>query len=86
VCCDGISGVDASEFDTLIIAGMGGDTIREILDSGRPKLTGKRLILSAHTKQAELLSWLLRNGVSVRKELLVRDRGKTYLLQLCAFD
>jgi len=80
--CSGVSGVEVSEFDVLVAAGMGGETIIEILEAGKAKLFGKTLILSAHTKQTELLAWLLENGFVISKEELVRDRGKTYLIQM----
>ena len=34
VLCDGLDGIDGSMVDTVIVAGMGGDTITGILDRG----------------------------------------------------
>ena len=44
--CPGLAKIKAEECDAIAIAGMGGETIRDILDSGKAHLNGReRLIL-----------------------------------------
>ena len=47
--CDGGLGLDADEYDTVTITGMGGDTILSILEQS-PWLWDKRLILQPQTR------------------------------------
>ena len=85
VLCDGLSGIDASDFGTIVIAGMGGETIAHILseapwtrDSSRPLM----LILQPMTKSQLLRLWLFENGYEVLSESLVED-GRIFEI-ICA--
>jgi tRNA (adenine22-N1)-methyltransferase len=49
--CDGGTGLDPTDYDTVTIAGMGGDTIAQIL-ANSPWLWEKRLILQPQTRAA----------------------------------
>ena len=61
-------------FDTLVCAGMGGDTMIHILESA-PWLKNEqyRLILQCQSKRPELRKWLYENGFTVRRETLAKD-------------
>jgi len=75
----GLEAVDESEVDTIVIAGVGGETIIGILESAPwTKQQGKRLILQPQTKQAELIHWLDDNGYFISNTCSVFDRGRTY--------
>ena len=66
------------DFDTLVCAGMGGDTMIHILDSA-PWLQNEqyRLILQCQSKRPELRKWLYDHGFAIRQETLAQD-GKFY--------
>ena len=75
---DGLNGFDPSDGDTVIIAGMGGETMISILEAAERFWDGSLFILQPQTKQAELRRWLAENGFSVQSEHLVRDSGRIY--------
>lgn len=66
--------------DAAIIAGMGGHTIIHILDTGREKLKGTKLILGANTALYELRYFLAQNGYAITDEAAVREAGKFYVV------
>lgn len=84
--CDGLRGIAAHEADTVVIAGMGGETIIQILtDSPWPRDSGCTLLLQPQTKVELLRRWLSENGYACRDERLVWDKGKLYVvLQMAA--
>ncbi len=84
--CDGLRGIAAHEADTVVIAGMGGETIIQILtDSPWPRDSGCTLLLQPQTKVELLRLWLSRNGYACENERLVWDKGKLYVvLQMTA--
>ena len=84
--CDGLRGIAAHEADTVVMAGMGGETIIHILtDSPWPRDSGCTLLLQPQTKVELLRRWLSRNGYACENERLVWDKGKLYVvLQMTA--
>lgn len=83
VLADGLSGIDGEDIDTVIVAGMGGETIISILSAAPwTKNSGVRLILQPQTKQDELVEWLLLNGYSVMDARLVKEEGRLYTVLL----
>lgn len=74
--CDGLTGVRPEEADTVILAGMGGETIASILSAAPWTRGDKRLILQPMSKLPELRSWLTGTGYAIFREKLVRERGK----------
>jgi tRNA (adenine22-N1)-methyltransferase len=75
---DGLSGVEGASYDTVVIAGMGGETIINILSNA--ELQGKTLILQPNTRQLTLVKWLKASGFAIETELYIRDRGRNYYL------
>lgn len=84
--CDGLRGIAAHEADTVVIAGMGGETIIQILtDSPWPRTSGCTLLLQPQAKVELLRRWISENGYVCRDERLVWDKGKLYVvLQMTA--
>ena len=84
--CDGLRGIAPHEADTVVIAGMGGETIIQILtDSPWPRTSGCTLLLQPQTKVELLRRWISENGYVCRDERLVWDKGKLYVvLQMTA--
>ena len=70
---DGVQSIPR-DFDTLVCAGMGGDTMIHILQSA-PWLRDEkyRLILQCQSKRPELRKWLYENGFAIRRETLAKD-------------
>ena len=69
---DGVQSIPR-DFDTLVCAGMGGDTMIHILQSA-PWLRDEkyRLILQCQSKRPELRKWLYENGFAIRRETLAK--------------
>lgn len=79
--CDGLSGIEPEETDTVVIAGMGGETIRDILRAAPWAADGHHtLLLQPMTKVELLRGWLRENGYSCTEERLVQDKGKLYVI------
>lgn len=74
---DGVRNIPR-DFDTMICAGMGADTMISILEAAPwlkdPKY---RLILQCQSKRPELRKYLYTNGWRIRRETLVKE-GKFY--------
>ena len=77
--CAGLAGYAPGEADVLVMAGMGGETIRDILASA-PWVKGSdaRLLLQPMTRSELLRPWLAENGYGIRYERLVMDKGTIY--------
>jgi len=80
----GLEGFEGLDVDTIVIAGLGGETISGIL-SGAPWVRQRniRLILQPQTKAVKLCVWLSDNGYIIRDSRLARDRGKRYVIIMC---
>jgi tRNA (adenine22-N1)-methyltransferase len=83
VAAPGLKGAQDTDVDTVVIAGVGGETIIRILaDAPWVKSRGARLILQPQTKSGELCRWLRDNGYAIRDAELVRDSGRFYTVML----
>jgi len=72
---NGIQSLRSAEVDTVVIAGMGGQLISEILGEDLEKTKSyKKLILQPRNAQDKLRKWLLENGFEITDEALVRER------------
>ena len=60
--------------DAITICGMGGETIRDILEAGKARLKGhERLILQPNGGEQPLRRWLMENGYRISGEELLRE-------------
>ena len=75
--CAGLDAIEAHEVDTVAIAGMGGETIIEILKNAS-WTREKTLLLQPMTKAEVLRVWLSENGYIITREHLVRDKDTLY--------
>ncbi|GHV04881.1 hypothetical protein FACS1894217_00850 [Clostridia bacterium] len=74
---DGLSITQPSEVDAIVIAGMGGETIAEILGAAtwsRDKLC----VLQPASKAERLRRFCCENGYKIRKERVICDAGRWY--------
>lgn len=82
---NGLQILSEGEVDAVVIAGMGGILMTEILGENLQKTRSfKRLILQPRSGQGKLRYWLVKNGFSITKELLVRE-GK-YICEILTVD
>lgn len=71
---DGLDALAPDEAEAIVIAGMGGGTMRDILCQGRAKLDNVRyMVLQPNNDAAELRGYLLDVGYTVVNETLVED-------------
>ena len=77
---DGLAAIEAADGITAIsVCGMGGETIRDILESGKAHLSGQeRLVLQPNGGEQPLRQWLMDNGYSIRSEELLRENRFYY--------
>jgi len=77
--CDGVSGFSKEDADTIVIAGMGGETIAGIIERALWLKNGRyTLILQPMTMTEELRIFLKETGFETMEERLVADGGKLY--------
>jgi len=82
--CDGLLGFHRDEVNTVVIAGMGGETIANILSQASwLKNNAVHLILQPMSTQPELRHWLWTNGFAIIKEVL-NPNGKFFYTILSA--
>lgn len=76
---DGLAVVRPGEIDVIVIAGMGGASIRGILERS-PLVVGKlsRIVCQPMTGAAGLRRWLLEHGWLIDAEELVMEEGRLY--------
>ncbi|MHC8319871.1 tRNA (adenine(22)-N(1))-methyltransferase [Pseudomonas sp. GB2N2] len=77
---NGLAAIEPADGITAIsICGMGGETIRDILDSGKAHLSGQeRLILQPNGGEQPLRQWLMDNGYRLLCEELLRENRFYY--------
>lgn len=75
---DGLSGFGPEDGNTVILAGMGGETMVSILAEAPWTRRDTLLILEPQSKQDVLRRFLWGNGYRIRSESLVRDAGRIY--------
>lgn len=77
--CNGLAGIAPEEADTVIIAGMGGENIAQILAAAPWTADGGHtLLLQPMSKMEVLRDFLAHNGYEITREQLVMDRGTVY--------
>lgn len=76
---DGLSCIRPEEAQVITIAGMGGETIAQILEVAPWLLEGGfHLLLQPMSALAELRQWLQPHGYRIEQELLCQDGGSRY--------
>jgi len=77
---DGIVSLN-DDIDTVVISGMGKDTIVEILNDGKEKLlTVDKLVISSNNKFPDLRKDILKLGFIIDDEKIVYEDGKFYII------
>lgn len=82
----GLTDVQPEDADDIIIAGMGGELIAEILHQAPwVRDETKRLILQPMTTAKELRLWLQENDFALIREECVRSEGKIYSVMQASY-
>ncbi len=77
----GFDKLEKGEADTVIIAGMGGMLVRDILDAGRDKLGSvKQLVLGAQSDIDTVRRYITEAGFRIDDEEMLEEDGKYYQL------
>lgn len=77
--CDGLRDIAPDEVDTVVIAGMGGETIQAVLSAAPWTAAGEHLLLlQPMTKTEYLRKWLVDNEYTFTQERLVFDKEHLY--------
>ena len=75
------------DFDTLVCAGMGADTMMHILAHAPWLQDAKyRLILQCQSKRPELRQWLYDAGYRINRETLAKDGKFVYTIMEVVYD
>ena len=73
---DGFSAISYKEADCAVIAGMGGETISEILENEKGS---SFYVLQMQTAHRQLRTYLCENGYVIKKEAICREGNKMYV-------
>lgn len=76
---DGLQNVTADEADDILIAGMGGELIADIL-SKCDFVKNKHLVLNPMTHPEITRKWLYDNGFDINNDLIVADGAHHYIV------
>ncbi|EKT4520931.1 tRNA (adenine(22)-N(1))-methyltransferase TrmK [Pseudomonas putida] len=77
---DGLDAIEPQDgITTISLCGMGGEKIREILERGKHRLSGKeRLVLQPNVREGTLREWLMENDYRILCEELLEENAFTY--------
>ncbi|WP_310886958.1 tRNA (adenine(22)-N(1))-methyltransferase [Pseudomonas syringae] len=77
---DGLAAIEAQDAITAIsLCGMGGETIRDILEAGKARLSGQeRLILQPNGGEQPLRVWLMEHDYRIVSEEVLRENRFDY--------
>lgn len=84
---DGLQVLHANEVDCIVIAGMGGELIADILQQGFDKaISAKQLVLQSMSSTEVLRKWLYNKGFHIYDEELVNEDEKIYNVICARYD
>ncbi len=84
VLTDGLSGIE--HHDCVVIAGMGGETIADIISRANWTKDRCTLVLQPMTRSEILREFLYREGFSIKREKFVSHNGHMYCVITAHFD
>lgn len=77
----GLTVLEEGEADAIIIAGMGGDLIADIIETSKNiALAAKELILQPMTAADKLRKYLIKNGFVIEDEKIVKEYHHYYFI------
>ncbi|ARI77037.1 tRNA (adenine(22)-N(1))-methyltransferase [Halobacillus mangrovi] len=76
---NGLEVLEVNEVNQIVIAGMGGPLIRDILEAGKEKLGAvQRIIVQPNIDSRSIRRWFLNNGYSLVEESILEESGHIY--------
>lgn len=76
---DGLDVISQGEVNCIVMAGMGGELIRDILERGKTKLDRKMtLILQPNIRESVCRAWLSQNGWQINDETIIEEQSHFY--------
>ncbi|GAB7529980.1 tRNA (adenine(22)-N(1))-methyltransferase TrmK [Pseudomonas sp. 3A(2025)] len=77
---DGLAALEPDDaITTISLCGMGGETIRDILASGKARLSGQeRLVMQPNGGEQPLRQWLMDNGYRILSEEVLHEHRFDY--------
>lgn len=83
---DGLQNIESSEADDIVIAGMGGELIAQIISNWQySRDIDKHFILQPMTKSEFLIDWLSKNGYKILEQDCCVAAGKCYTVLLVKY-
>jgi len=79
ICADGLKAL-VPPIDKVVIAGMGGKTICQILDEGKDKLFGAQLILQPNVAIPDVRRMIEKIDYHISDETVIRDGKRLYVI------
>ena len=76
ICTDGLNNIDIKDTDTIVISGLGADSIIKILN----KSITNDLVILTHNHLERLRRYVVSIGYYIDKELFVIDNNKPYIV------
>ncbi|MGQ9824722.1 MAG: tRNA (adenine(22)-N(1))-methyltransferase [Desulfotomaculales bacterium] len=78
---EGLAPLSPGEVQAVVVAGLGGGTVREVL-SASPEIlkTLERLVLQPMNDVPGVRRWLVQNGWRLADEVLVAENGRLYVV------
>lgn len=78
---NGLDNIDVNDIDTLILSGMGGSLIVDILSKDINKLNKiNNLILSPQSNPEKVRKFIIDNNFTIIKEALIDENNKNYVI------
>lgn len=80
----GIDTIGVGEVETLIIAGIGGNLMLNLLEQNKEKLSSyKQLILQPQNEEIEVRRYVHSIGYKIKSETFVAEKGMRYVIFNC---
>lgn len=77
ILCDGLDKIN-EDVQTIVIAGMGFETIHHILNSNSTLLMNRKCIIQSNRDSTKLRLWISSNHFAIVKEAVVYEEGHYY--------
>ncbi len=77
---NGMQKLHPGQVESVVIAGMGGELIVQILKESKVNDTVKEFVLSPHKNPDILRKYLNENGFCIAEETMIQDGGKYYMI------
>ncbi len=83
---DGLKEVEEyKDYENIIIAGMGGDLIKQIIEQEKEKFKSSYLILQPNNNEYKLRKFLLSEAYEIKKEVIMEENNKIYEIIVAKF-